>query len=428
MDSSIDRVFDESDITLNEEKHIYTVSELTSEIKNMLEKGFPYLWIEGEISNFKKPSSGHIYFTLKDMNCQIQGIMYRSSVARLPFAVEDGMKVLVFGKVTVYERGGQYQIMAQLMEPRGMGALQLAFEQLKRKLYEEGLFDKSKKKPVPLLPDCIGVVTSPTGAAIRDILNVINRRFSNIHLIINPVRVQGEEAPGEISCAIDEFNRLKCVDVILVTRGGGSIEDLWSFNTEIVARSIFRSEIPVISAVGHEIDWTISDFVADLRVPTPSAAAELVVASETELKDRIKHFEKVLTINISHMVSNLQNKLLRLSKSPVFTEPINRIRQFQQQVDELEADLIQLTKQKLQILTHNLLVLTEKLHAFSPSSVLLRGFSITTQKDSNIIIKSVNDVKTGDEIKTRLYDGIIVSKVDNVTHEKNNIFENQSNI
>jgi len=415
-------------INLTEEKHIFTVSELTQEIKSILENGFPYLWVEGEISNFKKPSSGHIYFTLKDAYSQIQGIMYRSSAARLPFSIEDGMKVLVFGKITVYERGGQYQIMAQLMEPRGIGALQLAYEQLKQKLYEEGLFDKSRKKPIPLLPDCIGVVTSPTGAAIRDILNVINRRFSNIHLIINPVRVQGEEAPAEIACAVDEFNRLKCVDVILVTRGGGSIEDLWAFNTEIVARSISRSEIPVISAVGHEIDWTISDFVSDMRVPTPSAAAELVVASKTELRDKIKHLEKSMSSNIYNMVSSLHNQLLRLAKSPVFTEPINQIRQFYQHVDDLEARMINVTRQNLQKKRHSLLLAAEKLHAYSPSSVLLRGFSITTTEDKKTILKSVKDVSEGDLLKTRLYDGTITSKVNNVYRDTNNIFEINSNI
>ncbi len=397
-----------------DKERVYTVSELTSEVKNILESEFPPLWLEGEISNFRRPSSGHLYFTLKDARSQIQGIMYRSSASQLRFNIEDGMKVLVYGRVTVYERGGQYQIMARIIEPRGVGALQLAFEQLKKKLREEGLFDTSKKKPVPMLPERIGIVTSSTGAALRDILNVINRRFSNIHLIINPVRVQGDEAPPEIASAIDDFNRLGLVDVILVTRGGGSIEDLWAFNSELVARSIYNSKIPVISAVGHEIDWTISDFVADLRVPTPSAAAELVVARKEELKDKIQNFEEVMNLRMRQLISIMNNKLLSLSSSWVFTEPANRIRQFQQQVDELEIRLYRNTKHFMDTIRHKVILLTEKLHAFSPTSVLLRGFSITSVVGKKGMLKSVKDVAMNERLKTYLKDGELTSTVDRI--------------
>ena len=296
--------------------HIFSVTELTQSIKNLLETQFPPLWLEAEISNFRKPSSGHFYFTLKDERAQIQGIMYRSSASKVPFKIEDGMKLLVFGSISVYERSGQYQIIVQTMEPKGVGALQLAFEQLKKKLSEEGLFDSIHKKPIPLLPKKVGVVTSPTGAALRDILNILNRRFSNIHLIINPVRVQGEQSPMEIAAAIDEFNRLKLVDVILVTRGGGSLEDLWGFNDEHVARSIFASKIPVISAVGHEIDWTISDYVADLRVPTPSAAAELVISSKADLIEKLENYIYILNLKIKQNCNRVQCVTILIGISP----------------------------------------------------------------------------------------------------------------
>ncbi len=398
---------------------IYTVSRLTTEVKNLLEQNIAEIWIEGEISNFRRPSSGHLYFTLKDSQTQVKAVMYRSSAGKLPFKPEDGMKVLAFCKVTVYERSGQYQIMVNIMEPRGVGALQLAFEQLKKKLMDEGLFDKSHKKPVPVLPKKIGIVTSPTGAAIRDILNVINRRFSNIHLIINPVRVQGAEAPSEIAGAIDLFNDMGGVDVILVTRGGGSIEDLWGFNEEIVARSIFRSKIPIISAVGHEIDWTISDYVADLRVPTPSAAAELVVASKDELYAKIDGLEQLLNLRTKQYLSKLDNRLDLLSKSWVFTKPINRIKQLQQQVDDSDFRLNQVFLRGMDQKKNSLFLLTEKLHAYSPSSIIMRGFSITTGLTDKKALKSVKNINPGDRLKTYLSDGELISTVDRVYCEDN---------
>jgi len=406
-------------------KNIYTVSRLTTEVKNLLEQNIPEIWIEGEISNFRRPSSGHLYFTLKDSQSQVKAVMYRSSASKVPFKVEDGMKVLALCKVTVYERAGQYQIMVNIMEPRGVGALQLAFEQLKKKLMEEGLFDKSHKKPVPILPKKIGIVTSPTGAAIRDILNVINRRFSNIHLIINPVRVQGMEAPAEIAGAIDEFNKLDLVDVILITRGGGSIEDLWGFNEEIVARSIFKSKIPVISAVGHEIDWTISDYVADLRVPTPSAAAELVVASKDELLNKINNLQQVLTLRVKQYLSKLSNELDLLSKSWVFTQPINKIKQLQQQTDDLDFRLNQTFMRVMDQKKNKLLLLTEKLHAYSPSSIILRGFSITSELASKTVLKSVKNINPGDRLKTYVSDGELISTVDRVHFKDNNLLKNK---
>lgn len=409
-----------NDDTSQRQQKIYTVSELTGQIKGILEAEFPPLWMEAELSNFRQPASGHLYFTLKDARSQMQGIMYRSNAQKVNFKIEDGMKVLVYGRVSVYERGGNYQMVASIIEPRGVGALQLAFEQLKKKLYEEGLFDKEHKQPIPILPGRIGVVTSPTGAAIRDILNVINRRFSNIQLLIAPTRVQGDEAPPEIAAAIDELNRIGGVDVILLTRGGGSIEDLWAFNTEIVARSIFRSKIPIISAVGHEIDWTISDYVADLRVPTPSAAAELVIGSKQEFVNRIENHEKRLHSSIQQRLGMLKNNFLRLSQSRVFAEPQNRIRQFQQQIDEYELRINQFILTKMKTDEHALIVLSEKLHAFSPSSVMLRGFSITTKMGDEASLKSVKQIDPGDRLKTYLADGELTSTVERVYYTGEN--------
>jgi len=417
-DNLIGELMEESFKRNINEPQIYSVSQLTASIKRILENEFPPVWIEGEISNFRRPASGHLYFTLKDEKTQIQVIMYRSYAQKLAFKLEDGMKVLIYGNVTVYERAGQYQVNSIKIEPKGIGALQLAFEQLKKKLLREGLFDKQHKKTIPVLPNRIGVITSPTGAAIRDILNVLDRRFSNINLIVNPVRVQGEQAPPEISFAIDEFNRLNLVDVILVTRGGGSIEDLWAFNTEIVARSIFNSNIPVISAVGHEIDWTISDYAADLRVPTPSAAAELVVASKEEFLNKILNIENILNLRINQCLTQLKNKVENLSNSWVFTQPLSRIRQCQQQIDDLELRLKKGLKYRLQILNHSLTLYTEKLHAYSPTRSLLRGYTITVDPQNRETIKSVKEIVPGQRLKIFFSDGDVSATADRVCVKK----------
>ncbi|MBN1587017.1 MAG: exodeoxyribonuclease VII large subunit, partial [Candidatus Omnitrophica bacterium] len=262
--------------TQPEQSRPLTVSELTRQVKQLLEEIYPRVWVVGEISNLRTPASGHMYFTLKDEGAELACVFFKFASQRLKFKLEDGLQVVLRGSVTVYERQGKYQLKVDTAEPKGAGALQLAFEQLKKKLAAEGLFDPEHKKPVPWLPKRIGVVTSPTGAAIRDILHVLARRMPGMDVLIAPVRVQGEEAAPEIAAAIRVMNALKNVDVLIVGRGGGSLEDLWCFNEEIVARAIYESELPVISAVGHEIDWTIADMVADVRAPTPSAAAEIV--------------------------------------------------------------------------------------------------------------------------------------------------------
>ncbi|HWM78482.1 MAG TPA: exodeoxyribonuclease VII large subunit, partial [Methylomirabilota bacterium] len=269
------------------ERRVYTVSELTAGIKGTLEGTFPAVWVEGEISNLRVPSSGHAYFTLKDEGAQLSAVLFRGRGRRVRFEPEDGMHVLAFGGLDVYAARGQYQLVVELMEPQGLGALQLAFEQLKRKLEAEGLFDEARKRPLPAFPRVIGIVTSPTGAAIRDMLNIIGRRFADLHILITPVRVQGDEAPGEIVQALLHLQEIANLDVIIVGRGGGSIEDLWAFNDERVARALAVCRVPVISAVGHETDFTIADFVADLRAPTPSGAAELVVREKLAVMETL---------------------------------------------------------------------------------------------------------------------------------------------
>ena len=264
-------------------RRVLTVSELTAAIEDQLEARFGGLWVEGEISNLRVHTSGHVYFTLKDEGAQLRAVLFRSRTRRLRFEPADGLHVLAFGSLDVYPARGEYQLVCEILEPKGLGALQLAFEQLKARLAAEGLFDAARKRPLPALPRRVGLVTSPTGAAVRDFLRVITRRFAGVHVVVYPVRVQGETAAPEIVQALRDLNRLGGFDVLVLARGGGSLEDLWAFNEEIVARAIAESKIPVISAVGHETDVTIADFVADLRAPTPSAAAELVVREKAQL-------------------------------------------------------------------------------------------------------------------------------------------------
>ena len=393
------------------EPKIYSVSELTRDIKTLLEAKYPAVWVEGEISNYRVSPSGHAYFTLKDAFCQIPAALFRSQLLRVPVPLKDGMKVLVFGSLGVYEKRGEYQIIVSKIEEKGVGALQIAFERLKRKLFEEGLFAPEHKKPLPLLPRQIGVVTSPTGAAIRDILNVLDRRFSNLHIILNPVRVQGDEAAPEIASALNDFNRLKNVDVIILTRGGGSLEDLWPFNEEIVARAIYASEIPIISAVGHEIDWTISDFVADVRAPTPSAAAEMVIGRKEEIADRIRYLRDELFHHASAVVGEYRRRLDLARWSYVFREPANLIKQYQQQVDDCLAKMLLHGRHRMQMWGQRVDGLRSRLDALSPTGVLARGYSITVNRADGSVILGVTQATVGGEIETLVRDGSFISRV-----------------
>jgi exodeoxyribonuclease VII large subunit len=321
------------------ERHVWKVSELTERIRDLLEGAFGDVWVEGEVSNCHAAQSGHLYFTLKDPRAQIRCVCFRDQVRALKFRPEDGLHVTVRGGISVYDVRGEYQIYVTNIEPVGLGALQLAFEQLKKRLQAEGLFDDARKKPLPVLPRCIGVVTSPTGAAIRDILRVLKRRFPNAHVRIYPVKVQGEGAAKEIAAGVTYFNRARFSDVIIVARGGGSLEDLWAFNEEVVARAIAASEIPVITGIGHEADFTIADFVADLRAPTPSAAAELVVRSRQEFERHIAEHQRQLVQQIRYWISQRRHRVRDLETHRGFRQLEILVRRRRQQVDELSSSL-----------------------------------------------------------------------------------------
>ena len=321
------------------ERRTWKVSELTARIRELLESALPDVWVEGEVSNCHAAQSGHCYFTLKDAKAQIRCVCFRDQMRTLKFKPEDGLHITVRGSLSVYDARGEYQIYVTNIEPVGLGALQLAFEQLKKKLQAEGLFDQARKKPLPVLPRCIGVVTSPTGAAIRDILRVLKRRFPNAQVSVYPTKVQGTSAAGEIAQALEYFNRAKTVDVLILARGGGSLEDLWAFNEEILARAIFASEIPVITGVGHETDFTIADFVADLRAPTPSAAAEIVVKSRQEFERHIAENQRHLIQQMRYRFSQWRHHVRDLQTHRGFRQLDLMLRNRRQQLDEMSNSL-----------------------------------------------------------------------------------------
>lgn len=318
-------------------QRIFEVSELNQEIKNLLEETYPFIWISGEISNFKIPSSGHCYFTLKDQRSQISAVMFRAQASSLRFKPDDGLAIIGLGRISVYEPRGAYQVIFEYLEPKGIGSLQIAFEKLKRKLADEGLFDARHKLPLPALPKKISLVTSPTGAAIRDFIKVAQRRFTNLPLEVVPVSVQGDRSPGDIIQSIRLLNNIGTTDVIVLTRGGGSIEDLSSFNDEHVARTMFASRIPIISAVGHETDFTIADFVADHRAPTPSAAAEIAIPAKKELKNRIRDINQKLYISFIYQLKLLDNYLNDLNDRIV--HPRRRLEDMHMRLDDYSIRL-----------------------------------------------------------------------------------------
>ncbi len=398
-------------------QHVFSVAEITREIKLLLETTIPVVWIEGEISNLKFHSSGHLYFSLKDKDSQINCVMWRSRNIELFFTPQDGMKVLALGKVTVYEKRGYYQFDIIKMRPAGIGELQFAFEQLKNKLKEEGLFNEEFKQPIPQYPESIGIVTSPTGAAIQDLINIMNRRFPGIEIILKPVNVQGEGAASEIAAAIDEFNEYGKVDVLIVGRGGGSLEDLWAFNEEIVARAIFRSKIPIISAVGHEIDFSISDFVADLRAPTPSAAAELAAPDWTELLNRIRQYQKTIFEISASLIQNQRDRLKSLVGSYSFLKTPDLVRQYQQRLDELIHSMQLTLEHRFNLQSQKLTSLFYRLQALAPESVLKRGYSICYRAEDNKIIREASLLKVEDKIRVQFYKGRISGKVEEVQEE-----------
>ncbi|MCQ9208290.1 MAG: exodeoxyribonuclease VII large subunit [Omnitrophica bacterium] len=398
-------------------RRIYTVSELTRKIKLLLEEGFAQIWIEGEISNFTHHQSGHMYFSLKDENSIISSVLFRGVNRNLKFELKDGIQVICFGKVSLYDRRGQYQLYVEKIEPKGVGALQLAFEQLKERLSKEGLFDPRHKKPIPFLPQRIGIVTSPTGAAISDILTVLKEKFANLEIVLRPVRVQGEGSAEEIAEAIDQFNQYDQVDVLIVGRGGGSLEDLWAFNEEVVARAIYRSRIPIISAVGHEINSTISDGVADQRAATPSKAAERVIADKQELLDKIDNFYSRAEKAISYTIELLEHRLQRY----VFRkDPSDLIQQYQQRIDELISTLNLKLRHLAEINREKYNVLIGKLHALSPLNILSRGYSITLRLPQRQIVTKAEELKIGAKVSTKLAGGSFISKIEEISKNGRN--------
>ncbi|MBW2544458.1 MAG: exodeoxyribonuclease VII large subunit [Deltaproteobacteria bacterium] len=397
-------------------KNVFTVTELTGAIKNFLESGFDIIWVTGEISNLRRPASGHVYFTLKDEGGQIRVVAFRSAAGRMGFDLEDGMKIVCRGRLNVYPARGEYQLIIDAAEPKGLGALQMAFEQLKERLEKEGLFDPSHKRDIPFLPGKIGIVTSPSGAAVRDILNITGRRFPSIDIIIAPAAVQGVEAPMEICDAISDLNSIG-TDVIIVTRGGGSLEDLFCFNDERVARAIHSSKAPVISAVGHEIDFTIADFVADLRAPTPSAAAELVVPDRKDLIERIRRLKSQLINARGVSLRELENRLDFVVKG--LRDPRGRISDLRMGLDDWYARLETRTRACIDTLRGILQRDMSILDSLSPLSVLKRGFGIVRLSDGTIV-KDVAMLAVDGSVDVRVSSGSFKARVTRILKEQNN--------
>ena len=446
-----------SDSEVNFQRDIYSVSRLNSEVRSVLEGSFPLLWVEGEISNLARPASGHIYFTLKDPQAQVRCAMFRMKRQLLRFQPENGLKVLIRARVGLYEGRGEFQLVAEHMEPAGEGNLQQAFDALKLKLQQEGLFDSTHKKPLPLLPKRIGIITSPSGAAVRDVLSVLQRRLPAVPVLIYPVVVQGEEAPRSILNALRLAEQRQDCDLLILTRGGGSLEDLMAFNDEAVARSIHALTIPLISAVGHEVDFTIADFVADRRAPTPSVAAELATPDKQEILDRLNSLQRRISLGtLRHLASNRQT-LQALGKRLERMHPDMRLQQRQQYLDELAMRLLRSIRSQMEqgegrtgllasrlhavIPTHRinqqrelfnglkrrLLLAVDsrlrikrqglglaigKLDTLSPLATLHRGYSITRLLPERNVLRDTSQAKTGDKLETRVSNGTVISTVE----------------
>ncbi len=386
-----------------------TVSEVTRQIKLSLETSFSSVVVVGEISNFKQHSSGHVYFALKDESAQLAAVLWRSRTAFLAFTPQDGMKVIVTGRITLYELRGIYQLEVWSLRPAGLGELQVAFEKLKRKLEAEGLFEAGRKRPLPRFPLRIGVVTSRTGAAFQDILNILRRRFPAVEVILRPALVQGSGAADDVAQAIEDLNEAGECDVLIVGRGGGSIEDLWAFNEERVARAISSSRVPVVSAVGHETDFTIADFVADLRAPTPSAAAELVVPDKKTVLASIRDYWYTLHQQVTTLVDDRQRHVLHLVRSHAFNRPVDLLHQASQRTDELDRRLSRAISHHLQLLESYAQALHHRISALNPRLILRRGYAMIHKGET--VIGSASLLRANDEIKVEFHDGLVPSKV-----------------
>jgi len=411
---------------------VLTVSELTARLREALEERFPAMWVEGEISNYRLYGSGHAYFTLKDADAQLRAVLFRNRMRRIRFEPTDGLHVMAFGSIEVYPQRGEYQLVVELLEPKGLGALQLAFEQLKARLQAEGLFDPARKRELPRFPRKIGIVTSPSGAAIRDMLRVIGRRFGELHIVIAPCRVQGEGAAAEIAQGLRELNGLGDVDVIIVGRGGGSLEDLWAFNEEVVARAIAASKVPVVSAVGHEVDFTIADFVADLRAPTPSAAAELVVREKqavvdalVQLRARLERVAARPLRDLERRVDELTVRLRRgmrgeLSRASHRVElataalrasdPVARVTHDRHRLESLETRLVASFTRRCDRAGDRLRTAVGRLDSLSPLAVLGRGYSLT-RTPTGEVVRSARQLQAGADVRVLLHEGSLDARV-----------------
>jgi len=390
------------------ENNILTVAEVNEYIKNLIESDqvLSNIYVKGEISNFVNHKTGHFYFTVKDDKSVLKAVMFGGS-GKVKFMPENGMKVILHGRISLFVRDGQYQIYCDDIEPDGVGSLYIAFEQLKAKLESEGLFDARYKKPLPKIPLRIGIITSPTGAAIRDMINIITRRFAMAKIILFPALVQGANAPQQLAVGIKYFNATNMVDVIIIGRGGGSIEDLWAFNDENLARIVFASQIPVISAVGHETDFTICDFVADLRAPTPSAAAELAVPDTFELKRKIKNVKDRIELLIEVKIENLRDKVEKYKNANVMKNPMNIIDDKKMNILHIEKNMISRMQLILSDKKSQFVGYSSKIEALNPLSVLTRGYSVVYQGEDKKIIKKLADVDIKSEISVKLSDGVI---------------------
>ena len=417
---------------MSAERTVLTVSELTSQLRAVVEERFPAVWVEGEISNFRLYGSGHAYFTLKDAEAQLRCVLFRNRGRRIKFEPADGLHVMAFGSIEVYAQRGEYQLVVELLEPKGLGALQLAFEQLKQRLHAEGLFEQARKRELPRFPKKIGIVTSPSGAAIRDMLRVIGRRFGELHIVIAPCRVQGEGAAEEVAQGLRDLNALGDVDVIIVGRGGGSLEDLWAFNEETVARAIAASKAPVVSAVGHEVDFTIADFVADLRAPTPSAAAELVVREKqavvgalVELRERLERAAARPLRDLERRVDDVTLRLRRgmhaewrhgahrveLATAALHaSSPVARVTHGRHRLERLEGRLRNEIRHALARSRHRLGEAVGRLDSLSPLGVLGRGYSLTRTAEGRIV-RSARQVTAGDDVSVLLHEGTLECRV-----------------
>jgi exodeoxyribonuclease VII large subunit len=419
------------------ETPILTVSALNKTVKKLLENHFQLVWIEGEISNLSRPVSGHLYFTLKDETAQVRCAMFRTRSSVMPFHLENGMQILACAKLSLYENRGDYQLIIESIEERGEGLLRRQFELLKKQLTAEGLFDYVHKKPIPKFPKQIGIITSSTGAALKDVLSVLKRRFAIAPIIIYPTQVQGEQAARQIVQAINIANEQSRCDVLILCRGGGSLEDLWPFNEEVVARAIFQSQIPIVSGVGHEIDYTIADFVADQRAPTPSAAAELLSPNKDDhlrqlyyLQQRLSHFiltelrhHKTATLSLfkrmlrpDQMIQNYQQTIDLLTTKLHHLNPIIRLKEQKSELTHLEKFLSVAIQRQLEEARHSLISSSRTLNNLSPLNILERGYSITT-KDQAIIDDAVK-VSVGDRIRVQLRSGVLTCDVVNAVTEK----------